>query len=271
MKIMQQLLYAFLGISFLFLMSCKDSDRDDDKTTTTSADYAMVQSMAMDIFKTIHQAALSSKGISANNLATSTSIFGCDTLIVDTTVTPMQLTLVFDSCNINGILKTGQLMAAFSSKYDVPSATTTISFLDYTHNNMLFSGSITVTNNGMFNGNPTYGLSATNLKVEEGRKNRNVFWNANQSITQTVGATTADFTDDRFTIVGISNGRAFAGNAFTTTTDSLHYAGNCNWVESGIATVSPENLTVRTLDFGSTCDNKAWVSFFGNKTEILFP
>lgn len=264
-------MYIFLGLSFLFLNSCKDSDRDEDFTTTTSRDYAMVQSMALDIFKVVHQAALSSAGISANNLATSTSLFGCDTLIADTNSTPITLTALFDSCLTNGILRIGEIKATFSAKYDVAGTNITIIFTNYSHNNMLVSGNITITNNGVVNNNPMYGFSTTNFKVEEGKKNRAVFWNANQTITQTAGETTADFTDDSFKIVGISNGRAFAGNAFTTTTDSLHYFGNCNWVETGIATVSPENLAVRSLDFGSTCDNKAWVTFFGNKTEILFP
>lgn len=268
---MQKITTVFLGISLLFLVSCKDSDRDDDTTTTTSRDYAMVQSMAMDMFKIVHQSALSTKGISANNLSTSISIFGCDTLIPDTTSLPMQLTIAFDSCLTNGILRTGEIKASFSSKYDTPGATTSISFLNYSHNNMLVSGTLSLTNNGIVNGKPTFSFSANGLKVEEGKKNRNVFWNANQTITQTAGETTADFTDDNFKIVGVSNGRAFAGNAFTTNTDSLFYAGNCNWIESGLATVSPENIAVRTLDFGSTCDNKAWVTFFGNKTEILFP
>lgn len=268
---MQKITATFLVLSVLLLNSCKDSDRDDDKTTTTSRDYAMMQSMVMDIIKLTHQAALSSQGISATNLTTATSVFGCDTLLVDTISSPMTLTIVFDSCLTNGILRTGQIKVSFSAKYDIPGTSASIEFVDYAHNNMSVSGNLALINSGIVNGKPTYSLTANAFKVEEGNKNRNVFWNANQTITQTAGETTADFADDSFKIIGISNGRAFAGNAFTTTTDSLTYLGNCNWIEKGIATVSPENLAVRIVDFGSTCDNKAWASFFGNKTEILFP
>ncbi len=269
--VMRKLGYFLLLFIIIGNLSCKKSDRDDDKTTTTSQDYAMVQSMAMDVFKIIHQAALSSQGISAINLTTATTIFGCDTLIVDTISSPMNIIVQFTDCSANGIVRKGKIKATFSSKYDVLGTNTSITFDGYYHNEMPVSGVITVFNNGVVNGKPWYGFSSNGFKVEQNFKNRNVFWNVNQTLFQTAGETTADFMDDSFKIIGISNGRAFAGNAFTTNTDSLQYTGNCNWIESGNATVSPENLAVRILNFGSGCDNKAVVALFGQQYNIAFP
>jgi len=268
---MQKIMVSFLLISFLAQYSCRKSDRDDDKTTNTSQDYAMVQSMALNVNKIIHQAALSSQGISANNLTTATTIFGCDTLIVDTVSSPMSIIVQFTDCSVSGIVRNGKIKATFSSKYDMAGANVNISFIDYTHNGMPVSGAIKVVNTGINNGNPTYNFSTNELKVEEGWKNRAIYWNANQSLTQTSGETTADFLDDSYTVTGISNGRTYAGNAFTTNTEGLNFLGNCNWVSSGIATVSPANLAVRTLDFGSGCDNNAVVTLFEKQHEIAFP
>lgn len=268
---MKKIGYFLLMFIFLGNSSCRKSDRDDDKTTNTSQDYAMVQSMAMDVFKIIHQAALSSQGISANNLTTATTIFGCDTLIVDTISSPMNIIVQFTDCSASGIVRNGKIKATFSSKYDIAGANVNISFIDYAHNTMPVSGAIKIVNTGINNGSPTYSFSTNEFKVEEGWKNRAVYWNANQSLTQTSGETTADFSDDSYTVKGISNGRTFAGNTFTTNTEGLNFSGNCNWVSSGIATVSPENLALRTLDFGLGCDNNAVVTFFGKQHEIAFP
>ncbi|PKP46768.1 MAG: hypothetical protein CVT95_06560 [Bacteroidetes bacterium HGW-Bacteroidetes-12] len=268
---MQKIIISFLVLSFIVFFSCKKSDRDEDKTTSTSQDYAMVQSIALDLFKIVHQAALSSAGISANNLTTTTSIFGCDTLIVDTLSSPMSISIKFTNCSSNGAVRNGIINATFSSKYDVSGTNTILHFNNYSHNEMPVSGEITIFNNGLVNGKPMYGFTSNGFKIDTGKKNRNLFWNANQSFTQYLGETTADFTDDSFKIIGISNGRAFAGNTFTTNTDSLFYLGNCNWISTGIATVRPENLAIRKLDFGSTCDNKAVVTLFGQQYEIAFP
>ena len=86
------------------------------------------------------------------------------------------------------------------------------------------------------------------------------------------GETTAISSDDIYTISGPSSGSTFAGNKFSTTTDNdLILSGNCIWVESGIATVTPENKTPRVLNFGSSCDDNATVSIYSTEQEIVIP
>ena len=253
----------------LSIFSCKDSDRDEDTTTNSSTDYAMGQSLVYDAFKLVHQAALSSKGITAVNLADTTSLFGCDTIIVDTLASPMTMTLQFNGdCSGNGNNRTGSITATFSSKYDALGCVINISFNNYTYNEYPLSGNIFYSYNQLTGTAPTYSYNANNIIGFNGH----IEWSGNQSITVTSGETTADVSDDTYIISGSASGRSFRGNIFSAVIDvDLTLLGNCNWISSGLVTVSPENKNIRVLNFGSSCDANATVSIYSNEYQIQIP
>ena len=267
---MQKIILFILAVFVLF--ACRKSDRDQDKTTKTSQDYATAQSMAQDVFKMVHQAAMSSQGIVANPLSNATTLFGCDTIIVDTTTNPMWLKIQFNTdCANNGVTRNGEIKAHFTSKYDMLGTTVKISFNNYYHNGYYFEGSLnySLTNNA--NNQLVFVMIADNFKIDEGRKNRAIYFSTNQNFIIESGVTTADFADDTYKITGTATGRTFAGNSFSASTDGLTQLGSCNWVSSGTALVTPEKLAVRTLDFGSGCDNSATVMLYGATNEIVLP
>ncbi|HEY9083720.1 MAG TPA: hypothetical protein VIN73_10325 [Vicingaceae bacterium] len=267
---MQKIFLFVLVVSMLF--ACRKSDRDQDKTTKTSQDYATAQSMAQDVFKMVHQAAMSSQGIVANPLTSATTLFGCDTIIVDTTANPMWLKIQFNTdCANNGVTRNGEIKAEFTSKYDMLGSTVKISFNNYYYNGYYFEGVLnySLTNNS--NNQPVFVMIANDFKIDEGRKNRAIYFSTNQNFTIESGATTADFTDDIYKITGTATGRAFAGNSFSASTDGLTQLGNCNWVSNGTVLVTPQGLAVRNLDFGSGCDNIGTVLLYGATYEVTFP
>ena len=261
-----------LIISVLALFSCKDSDRDQDVSINSCEAYGVGQSYAMGVFKMVHQAALSSRGIAVNNLADTTSLFGCDTLIVDTTTNPMTITIQFNGmCIYNGNEYIGEINATFSGKYDNLGTVVNISFNNYYYNSYPVNGNISCNFQGTINGNPTYGVNSSNFSIENS-KNRTLTFSGGQTLEVTSGETTATFNDDTYSIRGSASGRAFEGNDFTVLIDTdLTLNGNCNWVNSGIATVSPENKQPRILDFGSSCDNKGNAQIYGLSYEVVFP
>lgn len=263
------LLPLFILIAFIF--SCKDSDRDEDTSINSSRDYASGQSFVYDAFKLIHQAALSSKGITANNLADTTSLFGCDTLMVDTTTSPMMLTISNNGiCLGNGSERIGEIIISFTGKYDALGNNITATFNNYLYNGYPISGSISYSFTGIINGYPTYSFSANKVKLTNSR-GRTIEWSCNQTITITAGETTADYNDDTYMISGTASGMTFEGNDFTASiTSDLTILGNCNWPSSGITTVSPENKDPRLLDFGSSCDNKATAKVYSLEYEVVF-
>ncbi len=115
---MQKIILLVLAVSMLF--ACRKSDRDQDKTTKTSQDYGTAQAMAQDVFKMVHQAAMSSQGIVSNSLTNATTLFGCDTIIIDTTTNPMWLKIQFNTeCANNGGTRNEEDKAQFNSKYDM--------------------------------------------------------------------------------------------------------------------------------------------------------
>ena len=268
MKCFKILLILVLATS---IFSCKDSDRDEDTTTNSSTDYAMGQSLVYDAFKLVHQAALSSKGITSTHLADTTSLFGCDTIIVDTLSNPMTLTIQFNGiCNGNTNDRSGSITASFSSKYDILGCVTTVSFDNYMYNTYPIGGAVTYTYNGLTGTTPSYSYNANKIIIS--KNDGRIEWSGNQTLTIASGETTAITTDDSYTITGLASGRAYQGNEFSVMIDTdLLLVGDCNWVSSGIATVSPENKNPRVLDFGRSCDAIANVRIYSLDYEIEIP
>lgn len=252
--------------------ACKKSDRDKDKSTNSSQDYATAQSLAQDVFKMVHQAAMSSQGIVTNPLTNATTLFGCDTIIVDTSSNPMWLKIQFNTdCANNGVTRNGEIKAQFTSKYSQIGTTTKISFNNYRYNGYAVDGYLNYSLSSITNNQPLYVMIADNFKIDEGRKNRAIYFSTNQNFIIQNGISTADFTDDTYQITGTATGRTFSGNSFSASTDGLTQLGNCNWVSSGTALVTPDNLPTRTLQFGAGCDNNISVLLYGKSYEVSLP
>jgi len=269
-----RLTYTILSaLLILGVSSCKDSDRDEDVTTNSSEDYAIGQTIAHDIFKIVHQAAYSSKGITTANLTDTNTIFGCDTLIIDTLSNPKSILIQFDSvCTYSSITRSGTITITTNSKYDTPGASTTVTFNDYKHNSYsILSGTISIIYNGVLDSKPNYSFNANDLKIEN-NKQQLLTWSSTQKINIEAGETTSIVTDDTYSTSGTNNGVAFKGNSFNTTISSdLAFSGSCNWVSTGLVNVSPNNKAVRKLNFGSNCDNKASVSIYDINYDIILP
>lgn len=261
-------LIALLITSSIFFIGCKDSDRDNDTNINSCEDYATAQSYAYDIYKIVHQAALSSKGITANNLADTTTLFGCDTLIVDTTSSPMTIDIQFNgTCNN----RNGSIYATFTNKYDTLGSSVSITLNNYTYNGFAISGTINYSFSGIINGEPNYSINFNNITIKD-IKERVLSWSASQTIKVSNGETTADFNDDSYSISGSSSGRTFVRNNFTTLTNTdLTLLGNCQWISAGTASVIPDNKVPRNLNFGSGCDNKATAKIYEISYEVVIP
>jgi hypothetical protein len=265
---MKRLKILLIVVISTTLFNCsKNSDRNEDTTTNSSLDYAFGQSVVYDAFKIVHQAANSSKGIANVNLVDTTSLFGCDTLIIDTVSNPMSITIQFNGiCSGNGLERTGSITATFSSKYDVIGCVTSITFSNYSYKGYAIgTGTIGYTRSAL----NSYSYTVNNVSIAG---NKTMYFSGNQNITISSGETTASVTDDSYIITGSASGATFAGNEFSAAIDTdLILAGNCEWIGTGIVTVTPENKTPRVLDFGSGCDNAASVTVYSVVKEIVIP
>ncbi len=251
----------------IVIFSCRKSDRDNDVSTNTSTYYALSQSMVYDVFKIVHQAALSTKGITTNNLADSSTVFGCDTLIVDTLLSK-KIDIQFNGSCYN---HSGKILSKYSSKYDVIGCVVDISFNNYKHKSYNISGDISYTYNGVVNNTPTYTINANKFTITS---NTNKFseFSGTQTLKVVAGETTAIFSDDLYEIDGSASGRTFAGNAYLATINTpLTLSGSCDFIETGEVLVNPENKYTRILDFGFGCNNKAVTRIYGIDYDITIP
>lgn len=266
---MKKFLLILLVIPFAF--GCKKSDRDNDDKVLTSQDVATVNGLVYNAFKLVHQASLTTNGISSS-FSDSTNVLGCDT-IVNTSGSNLSIRMDFDSgCSYNGYTYSGSIWVNYSGMYDSPSSVASVYLFDFIVNGYTFlDGGFTITNKDTMDGFHNYQLKFNELKIRN-NYNQKVFYSGTQNITQLEGDTTATFTDDLFKISGHISGRAFTGNLFSAEilTD-LNYSGNCNWISSGEVKITPNTKNSRILDYGSSCDNMATVTVFEITTDIELP
>lgn len=265
--------HLLLLVVILGIFSCKKSDRDEDKTTNTSADVAFATNVTYDVFKTIYQAANSTQGIVTASYVDSISVFGCDTITKDTTSNPKWMQIKFNTdCTSSSIIRNGKLYVTFNGHFNTPGTTANLAIYDFSYNGYrVYDGSIAFKYEGLTDSFPTYSVTFTNLKIINSFSQK-IVYSGSHKLQIIQGQNTQTITDDLYSISGANSGRVFKGNGFTSQiTTNLNLSGNCNWIESGVVTVKPDNNPTRTLDFGSGCDNKISVKVYDINHELELP
>jgi len=270
---MKRFLVIIIATSVLFV-GCKKSDRDEDTSINSSEDYALSTGLVYDVFKIIHQASNTSTGIVSTTSLDTTTVFGCDTIIVDAVSSPKTVQINFDGdCTSSNVKRNGTIDVSYNGYYDTPGTVTTVSLYNYAYNDLNFiSGTMSYQYTGLTNNFPTYSITLTDIKIQN-NYNQKIFYNASYILNIIEGESTPLFDDDRYIIKGSMTGRAFKGNAFNAQIiDSLSLYGNCNWVCSGNVLVKPESKNTRTLNFGGGgCDNAVSISVYDVNYEYSIP
>lgn len=270
--------YFIILILTVILFGCKKSDRDEDNSTNTAVDVAFATNLVYDVFKTIHQAANTSQGIVTSTSVDTNTVFNCDTISVDTLSNPKTLIIKFNTnCANNGIIRNGNLYASFNGYYNNTGTTTTLIFSDFSYNGFtIISGTMSYQYVGLTDSFPTYSINFNELKIQNNNPvsstGQKIFYSGNHQLQIIQGKSTQEIGDDVYSISGSNTGMAFKGNEFSSQIiTKLNLAGNCNWINSGIVNVKPVNLPTRTLNFGSSCDNKINVSIYSTNYELVIP
>lgn len=268
---MKKIFFFTLAFTLVFY-GCKKSDRDDDSSTNSSEDFALSTGLVFDVFKIIHQASNTSQGIVNTTITDSTSVLGCDTIIFDGVSNPKTLRVNFNNCNSSSSTRSGYIDASYNGFYDDVGTVTTVSLSNYILNDFAFvSGTITYQYNGIVNNYPMYTFTFNEVKIQN-KQNQKIFFSGSYQLSIISGETTPQFNDDIYEISGATTGRAFKGNSFTAQTSTkLTLNGNCNYISSGTALVTPETKSPRTLDYGSSCDNKITVTIYNINYELEMP
>ena len=247
----------------LIFSSCKKSDRDLDTDLSAAENNSLSENILTGVLKSIGQFTDTTWQIRFSTCAVS-SIVPADTFTF-----PKTLTINFGTSNCmcaDGNQRRGIITATFSGKYRDSLTVINIALTNYFHNDnpVLVSG-FTITNMGHNkSGNLKYLLNVQAASINT--TNGSISWNCNQNAEWISGESTVyNPFDDVYSITGTSTGRGIDANTFTSTINSpLIIALNCAYIEKGLLTLSPTNLSNRIVNFGNgNCSNQATISING--------
>ncbi len=264
-------LFALTGLN-----SCHKSQSDSDKETQTSADNATAEVLFNDVF---NQVAL----FSGSNSLFKIRAAVCDTSWLNQdSAFPRTMTIAYRGNNCvdtYGVGRTGSMLASFSNLFKDSLAVVKVSFNGYSVSNYKIAGIYLLTNTGHNSaGHLVYTMQVTGDTTGQSAvittpSGKTILWSAQHSLEWVQGDTSSTFTNPVLQITGTARGFGQLGTPFTETiTTALKFAFPCRWPESGVATISPGNLTPRTDTFGSggSCVSKVNVSFSNqNYTETM--
>ena len=263
----------------MLIISCKD-DEEIDTDTQSSIDNSYAEDAVNQAFSTVNHHGINEEGIKSGS-ATQPAI--TITPAPPDTTFPKTMTIDFGTDGIvglDGLNRKGKIIAEFSGHWRnaEPNTSATITFENFSVNNIQRSGTYTVT----VNSPNAYGGPSHSIEVENGKlvfsNGDEISWNSTKTIDwiegfPTVSTIDTAFTNDVFKITGSSSGVNRRGLAYNMQiTDSLKQDMSCTnkiKVTEGSYQITPEGKKTRTVNFGDgTCDNMIKVSVEGLSFDV---
>ena len=270
-------LLTSLAVAF-GITSCKK--RKLNKSTITSQDNAIAEMVFNDAFK-VTEDAMKENGLEKSGLALSSAYNACAAVSLtppfgDTTF-PKTLTIDFGTINCEdayGVERRGKVIATTTGYYRDVGTVISITTDNYYVNDHKVEGIKTVTNNGLSAANQTYFTIVISGAVITYPNGDVTSYESNRVRTWVIGEATQGLLgifDDEYDITGTASGINREGRAYTMTIQSaLRVAVLCRWVKQGVIEIAPEDLYLRTVDFGDgTCEREASVTINGNAYNFL--
>lgn len=292
------LAFAILGGTVLTTGSCKKSRLN--KETTTDEDNSLAESSFDDVDKTASEVAVKEEGVKSRLApgaspdysfgATCATILHTDSngdtiaywsngalmvaadsgLAWNTANFPRYLVIDFGTgCTGNdGRTRKGKIKVSITGKYWTVGTVVTHTLENYYVNDHHVEGTRTVTHTAT----DVWQVVVSGAKITD-PDGKVVTWESTRTRTLTTdGSTPFNIFDDVYSITGSATGINRDGRNFTVTITSALRLQACNWIAEitqGVVEIQPEDLKLRTIDFGdSSCDNEGTVTV-GNKTKTF--
>jgi hypothetical protein len=254
----------FLTVTLLMLatlLGCRKSDRNNDTDTTLIEDVANAQNALFEVFFAAHEANLTTPGIR-------TFLTGA-VLTADTLGSPRSLIVDFGAGSISptGRNRSGKIIIYQNGYYTTPGSTSTVYFDSFYVNGYNYSSTFTIVSTAT-----GYFLKPNTLKIVSPDSSYFYTLSGNYALTRTAGSATVAADDDEFTLTGsmsITGRNGGTGVCSIAAGSSLLLKALCGQVVSGTMKIDPNNLTERTLDFGSgVCDASATGTLHGEPVTV---
>ena len=256
---MMRILYISMLLVFL-LTNCRKSK---EKSIQSSKDYALVQTnislVAPLVIHTIQSRSyllerLRSNEDTLNSCAAYTYIQG-DT--VDISNQNVQFEILFVNCiDFDGALKNGSLIVTLDNYFDVDSAFCSVLLDNFSINDNIMSGSITLKRIGSNN----FELVSSNIKVIV--ETRQISFTGKSTVNLGTGVDTELLYDNAFDLQDEGSLVDRFGNLSLCLATDLKRNFSCNWITSGFVELEDIDGDSQILDFGNgICDNLGSITY----------
>ena len=269
----------FTSLTFVYF-GCKKDKTDTDQRA--AMDNSIAENAFNDVFMQVDCAAKETSFAGAKITQIDSS--NCETITItpfDSITWPKTLTIDFGSsdCLCSDFkYRRGKIIATLSGRYGDSASVINISLNQYYVNDYLIEGTKTIKNLGRVGtydneNNLMYSVIVSNAKIIP-PNGKTISWNSTRTREWIEGESTAtNWMDDVYRISGSAYGIDQNGNSFKVNiTTPLRIALNCQWVESGTVEIKPQNLVLRTVDYGNgNCDDQATVTINGTTYNFTMP
>ncbi len=265
------LIICFLGLSFT--TSCKDEEEKEAENYHSAKNNSYAESVFADIFKWVNEAQLRMED-SIYNLSKSNN-FNTDYLLnnvsitlspMDTLTWPKMLTINFGPNNIiclDGKNRKGKIAAAITGRFNKKGTIITIVPSNYYINDFYIEGTLKIICAGVNSvGNFLFREEVKEAKVIT--PDGTTYWECDRDRELITGIATPwpNIYDDVYKITGTSKGADITGRLYETEIiNPLIYSMNCKWFKEGSLEITPERLSIRSVDYGNDgCNPQASVT-----------
>jgi len=254
----------------LVVTSCR-RERDPDNDTSAASDNALAESCYSDIQNISDEAYAGDLSVRADTL-----VFGCATVIRDTSSSPRTITVDFGTTNCpcnDGRNRRGKIITTYTGGYKDPGTVITHTTDNYFVNDNQVLGTKVVANMGTNTDGYLYYTIDVDGSIIKANGGGTLTWTSDRIREFIEGSSTPEWTDDVYLITGTGSGTRPNGQTFTVTIlTALQKEIGCRHFVSGSFELIPSGKPARVLDYGSgTCDNLATVTINGNTYNITLP
>jgi len=275
---------AFLLATVLIaaLLATAGCRKFSDKNILAASNNSVAILVFEDIFNQIDQAATVDTNLAAiadSSWVANNSI--CTTVTLDSlSAFPKTLTIDFgDGCvGQDGVSRSGSIVAVFSGAYREAGTEITVTLQGFRTGQYTVTGTQTIANKGENgSGNTFFDVATKNATIAWGGSSFS--WESTLQRTWTEGAETTYFAtdtsgmpmgfsayaDDVYELTGTASGNDSNAHPFTMeTAEPVVLQVDCQFIRSGVLTISPANYDDGTVDYGSgDCNIQATVEIGG--------
>lgn len=275
MKLSRTIFFLLVLVGIISFSQCRKSDRNDEKVNPAPYENAFAAKTFNDVFKTIHHFAIDDSLLSSSNGNTNSRDYCIESISYASIVKQYPNTVVLDfgngteKCSLDDKVRNGKWRIKFTGAYDDSASVATVTFTDYYVDSLKVTADMTITNRGRVGEDGDWLFKVV---VKDGYVTGDTldfYWDASRNYDWVSGSGSVATSDDKFEISGSSSGMTSKGNTYKSKINTaLVQAFSCDYFESGIETLTPDNLSNRTIDYGTACS--ASVSVLYQNTEYSF-